>query len=38
MRKSIPAELKAKVAMEAIKGHKTINEIASIYEDRKSVV
>ena len=32
MRKSIPAELKAKVAMEAIKGHKTINEIASIYE------
>ena len=32
MRRSIPAELKAKVAMEAIKGQKTINEIASIYE------
>ena len=30
MRKSIPAELKAKVAMEAIKGQKTINEIARV--------
>ena len=32
MRKSISAELKAKVALEAVKGQKTINELASIYE------
>ncbi len=30
MRKTISAELKAKVALEAIKGQKTINELASI--------
>jgi len=32
VRKTISAELKAKVALEAIKGQKTINELASIYE------
>jgi transposase-like protein len=30
-RKRYSAELKAKVALEAIKGHKTANEIASLY-------
>jgi len=30
-RKRYSAELKAKVALEAIKGHKTANEIASEY-------
>lgn len=30
-RKRFSAELKAKVALEAIKGHKTANEIASMY-------
>ena len=30
-RKRYSAELKAKVALEAIKGHKTANEIASMY-------
>ena len=30
-RKRHSAELKAKVALEAIKGHKTVNEIASEY-------
>ena len=30
-RKRYSAELKAKVALEAIKGHKTANEIASAY-------
>ena len=32
MRKNISAELKSKVAIEALKGHKAINEIASLYE------
>lgn len=32
MRKKISAELKAKVALEAVKGLKTVNEIASLYE------
>lgn len=32
MRKKISAEIKAKVAIESIKGLKTINEIATIYE------
>jgi transposase len=32
MRKKISAELKAKVALEALKGLKTGNEIASLYE------
>lgn len=32
MRKKISAELKAKVAIESIKGLKTISEISSIYE------
>ena len=32
MRKKISAELKAKVAIESIKGLKTISEIASMYE------
>lgn len=32
MRKKISAELKAKVALEALKGLKTVNEIAFIYE------
>ena len=32
MRKNISAELKSKVAIEALKGQKTINEIASLYE------
>ena len=31
-RRQFPGKLKAKVAIEAIKGEKTINEIASIYE------
>lgn len=31
-RRKLSAALKAKVALEAIKGHKTINEIASAYE------
>jgi transposase len=31
-RRNLSAALKAKVALEAIKGHKTINEIASAYE------
>ena len=30
-RKSFPSEFKAKVAIDALKGHKTINEIASEY-------
>jgi transposase-like protein len=30
-RKRYSAELKAKVALEAIRGHKTANEIASMY-------
>jgi transposase-like protein len=30
-RKRYSAELKAKVALEAIRGHKTTNEIASTY-------
>jgi len=32
MRKKISAELKAKVAIESIKGLRTISEIASMYE------
>jgi transposase len=32
MRKKISAELKAKVAIESVKGFKTISEIASLYE------
>ncbi|MEI7501556.1 MAG: transposase [Bacteroidota bacterium] len=32
MRRAISAELKAKVAIEALKGLKTISEIASLYE------
>lgn len=32
MRKKISAELKAKVAIESVKGFKTTAEIASIYE------
>lgn len=32
MRKRISAELKAKVAIESIKGLRTISEIASMYE------
>ena len=32
MRKKISAELKAKVAIESIKGLKTISEISSIYQ------
>lgn len=32
MRKKNSAELKAKVAIEAVKGLKTISEIASLYE------
>lgn len=32
MRKKFSAELKAKVALEALKGLKTVNEIASMYE------
>jgi len=32
MRKSISAELKARVAIESIKGLKTISEISGIYE------
>ena len=32
MRKKISAELKAKVAIEAVKGLMTISEIASIYQ------
>jgi transposase-like protein len=32
VRKQYSAEFKAKVALEAIKGQKTINEIASTYE------
>ena len=32
MRKKISTELKAKVAIEAVKGIKTISEIASIYQ------
>jgi len=32
MRRTISAELKAKVAIESIKGLKTISEISSIYE------
>jgi len=32
MRKTYPAEFKAKVALEAIKGIKSISEIASKYE------
>lgn len=32
MRKKISAELKARIALEALKGLKTVNEIASIYE------
>ena len=32
IRKKISAETKAAVALEAIKGLKTVNEIASIYE------
>jgi len=32
MRKKISAELKAKVALEALKGVKTVNEIASHFE------
>ena len=31
-RRHFPAAFKAKVAIEAIKGQKTVNEIASIYE------
>ena len=31
-RKSFNTEFKAKVAIEAIKGHKTINELASEFE------
>jgi transposase-like protein len=31
-RRHFPAVFKAKVAIEAIKGQKTVNEIASIYE------
>lgn len=31
-RQQFPGALKAKVAIEAIKGDKTINEIASIYQ------
>ncbi len=31
-RRKLSAALKAKVALEAIKGHKTINEIASMYD------
>jgi transposase-like protein len=31
-RKSFSAELKAKVALEAIRGQKTVNEIASEYD------
>jgi transposase-like protein len=31
-RKKLPTEFKAKVAVEAIKGHLTANEIASEYE------
>ncbi len=30
-RKNYPAEFKARVALEALKGHKTINEVASEY-------
>jgi transposase-like protein len=31
-RKSFTAEFKTKVALEAIKGHRTVSEIASAYE------
>jgi putative transposase len=31
-RRHFPAAFKAKVAIEAIKGQKTVNEIASLYE------
>ena len=37
-RKSFSKAFKAKVAIEAIKGEKTINEIASIYEVHPSQV
>ena len=30
-RKNYPADFKARVALEALKGHKTINEVASEY-------
>jgi len=32
MRKSYPAELKAKVALEAVKGERSLSELASKYE------
>jgi putative transposase len=37
-RKSFPKVFKAKVAIEAIKGERTINEIASIYEVHPSQI
>lgn len=38
MRKSYSAQLKAKVALEAIKGEKTIAEIASLFEVHPNLV
>jgi len=37
-RRQFPAEFKARVALEAIKGQKTIQEIASHYEVHPNVV
>jgi transposase len=37
-RKSFPATFKSKVAIEAIKGHKTINELASEFEIHTSQI
>jgi transposase-like protein len=36
-RKRYSAELKARVALEAIKGHKTANEIASEYGVHRAI-
>ena len=37
-RKSFNTEFKAKVAIEAIKGHKTVNELASEFEISPSLI
>lgn len=37
-RKSYRAEFKARVALEALKGHKTVNELASAYGVHPNVI